>query len=106
MVVDLLQIDHLPQVCEGCVVGKQHRDSFPRGKAWRAKKALELVHSDICGPIDPQSNGSKQYFITFIDDFSRKTWVYFLQAKSDALSVFKSYKVLVEKELGKHIKIL
>lgn len=106
MVIDLPQIDHLPQVCEGCVVGKQHRDSFPKGKAWRAKKALELVHSDICGPIDPQSNGNKRYFITFIEDFSRKTWVYFLQAKSNAFSVFKSYKVLVEKELGQHIKIL
>ncbi|KAL5732893.1 hypothetical protein ACOSQ2_032585 [Xanthoceras sorbifolium] len=47
-------------------------------QSWRAKKALELVHSNLCGPITPISNESKKYIITFIDDFSRKTLVYLL----------------------------
>ncbi|CAL5403117.1 unnamed protein product [Camellia sinensis] len=106
MVSGLPQIDHVSQVCEGCVVGKQHRNAFPKGRAWRAKKVLELVHSDICGPINPPSNGNNRYFITFIDDFSRKTWVYFLQEKSEAFSAFKNYKALVEKEVGKAIQTL
>lgn len=51
MVMGLPQIQIPSQICEECVVGK-HRDHFSNGKSWRAKKVLELVHSDICGPID------------------------------------------------------
>lgn len=65
-----------------------------------------MVHSDICGPITPTSNGNKRYFISFIDDYSRKTWVYFLQAKSEAFATFKSFKALVENEAGRAIKVL
>jgi transposase InsO family protein len=64
-----------------------------------------LVHSDICGPINPASNGNKRYFITFIDDYSRKTWVYFLQEKSEACVLFKRFKAQVEKESGNSIKV-
>ena len=67
---------------------------------------LQLVHSDLCGPINPSSNGGKRYIITFIDDFSRKTWVYFLQAKSDAFEAYKSFKIMVEKEVVSQIKVL
>ena len=64
------------------------------------------MHSDLCGPIHPFSNGGKKYIITFIDDFSQKTWVYFLQDKSEAFTAFKNYKVLVEKEMDSSIKVL
>lgn len=106
LVTGLPHITCPTRVCEECVVGKQHRNPFPIAGAWRAKKILQLVHSDICGPINPVSNGHKRYFITFTDDFSRKTWVYFMEHKSEALGLFKSFKTLVEKESGKEIKIL
>ena len=106
MVTGLPQITSPSEVCEECVVSKQHRNQFPHGKSWRAKAALELVHSDIYGPITPCSNGGKRYILTFIDDFSCKSWVYFLQEKSEAYLAFKSYKALVEKEIGSPIKIL
>ena len=65
------------------------------------------MHSEICEPINPSSNGSKRYIITFIDDYySRKIWVYFLQEKFEAFVAFKSYKALVEKEIGSPIKVL
>lgn len=64
------------------------------------------MHSDICGPIKPLSNGVKQYLITFIDDFSRKTWVYFLQEKSKAFSTCKKFKARVENESEKAVKTL
>lgn len=104
MVAGLPQITTPSEVCEECVVSKQHRDSFPKGKSWRAKNVLELVHSDLCGPINPSSNGGKRYFMTFTDDYSRKTWVYFLQEKSEAFSTFKNFMTLVEKEADKSIK--
>ncbi|CAL9007503.1 unnamed protein product [Prunus brigantina] len=92
-------------VCEECMVGKQHRETFPKESSWRATRVLlQLVHSDICGPINPISNSSKRYFITFTDDFSRKTWTYFLAEKSEALVTFKKFKASVEKETGVFIK--
>ncbi|CAL2238396.1 unnamed protein product [Prunus armeniaca] len=96
MVTDLPRITCPTEVCE---VGKQPRETFPKGKAWRARRPLELVHSDICGPITPASNAGKRYFITFINDYSRKTWVYFLQEKSEALNAFKHFKAAVEKTI-------
>lgn len=86
--------------CTKCFVGKQHRDAIPKKSQWRASQKLQLVHADICGPITPNSNSNKGYFITFIDDFSRKVWIYFLVEKSEAYTTFKNYKSLVEKESG------
>lgn len=62
MVTGLPQITTPSQVCEDCDIGKQQRDSFPKGKAWRAKQPLELVHSDLCGPISPTSNGNEVFY--------------------------------------------
>lgn len=65
MMLGLPQITCPSRTCEECVMGKQHRDPFPRRNAWRAKEVLQLIHSDICGPINPVSNDRKRYFITF-----------------------------------------
>jgi GAG-pre-integrase domain len=70
-VTGLPSLEFEKQFCEGCVVGKHMRDSFGKAK-FRAKKHLELIHTDICGPITPASFGGRTYFITFIDDHSRK----------------------------------
>ena len=51
MVHGLPTIEDRDGTCEGCVLGKHHRQSFPKGVAWRAKKVLELVHTDVCGPM-------------------------------------------------------
>ena len=64
------------------------------------------MHADICGPVKPISNSKKRYLITFIDDFSRKTWVYFLTEKSEAFVVFKSFKIHVDKETNSFIRAL
>lgn len=64
---------------ECCILGKQHCESFPKGVAYRAKHPLELVHTDLFGPMRTQSIGGSCYFLTFIDDYRRKTWVYFLK---------------------------
>jgi hypothetical protein len=104
MVRGLPQINDPSNVCEECVTAKQHRESFPKESTWRANHILQLVHSDICGPLNPTSNSHKRYFITFTDDFSRKTWVYFLVEKSETIEVFKRFKAKVEKETEKFIQ--
>jgi hypothetical protein len=98
MVHGLPQIDSANHVYEGCVLGKQSRLSFPSGTSWRVKAPLQLVHTNTCGPLDPISFGGNKYFITFIDDFSRKSWVYFLKEKYSALVIFKNFKALIEAE--------
>nr|KYP39875.1 Retrovirus-related Pol polyprotein from transposon TNT 1-94 [Cajanus cajan] len=98
-------INILEGICETCEIGKKHRESFPTGKSWRARKPLEIVHSDLC-MVEIPTHGGSRYFITFIDDFSRKAWVYFLKQKSEACDAFKSFKAFVEKQSGCKIKAL
>jgi transposase InsO family protein len=103
---------HLPRLkenneaCEGCLLGKQHRLTFPTGETWRAKELLELIHTDVCGPMRTPSLHNNRYFILFIDDFSRMTWVYFMKEKSEVFGIFKKFKTFVEKQSGKCIKVL
>ena len=65
---------------------------------------LELIHTDICGPFPTVAWNGQQYFITFIDDFSRYGYVYLISEKSQSLDVFKSYKAEVKNQLSKKIK--
>ena len=62
---------------EGCIFGKQHRKSFS-DRTWKDSEHLALVHSNLCSPMETMSFGKAPYFLTFIYDFSRKTWAYFL----------------------------
>jgi hypothetical protein len=81
MVYGLPPIEPLKTTCESCILAKQHRKTFRVGESYRAKHPLEIVHSDLCGPMQTPSISGKLYFLTFIDDFSRKVWVYFLKYK-------------------------
>ena len=102
----LPSISHLDQVCEGCLLGKQFKKNFPKESRSRAQKPLELIHTDVCGPIKPSSLGKSNYFLLFIDVFSRKTRVCFLKEKSEVFENFKKFKALVEKESGLLIKAM
>ena len=75
-------------------------------KGARATDCLELVYSDVCGPINVQARGGYDYFVTFTDDYSRFGHVYLMRHKSDTFELFKEYRALVEKQLGKSIKTL
>ena len=75
------------------------------GKTPKADK-LELVHTDLWGPSPVASLGGSRYYITFIDDSSRKVWVYFLKNKSDIFETFKKWKAMVETETGLKVKCL
>ena len=83
-------------VCEGCIQGKLYRTLFPSEGGERASKSLELVHSDICGPFKTISMRGCLYFVTFIDDFSRKVWVYVLKSNGEVFAKFVEFKALVE----------
>jgi Reverse transcriptase (RNA-dependent DNA polymerase)/gag-polypeptide of LTR copia-type/Integrase core domain/GAG-pre-integrase domain/Domain of unknown function (DUF4219)/Zinc knuckle len=105
MVVGLPEIGEV-EFCESCVFGKQSRSSFPKGQAKRAENVLELVHADLCGPMQTESIGGSKYFLLFTDDFSRMSWIFFLHHKSETFQNFKKFKAVVEKQSGKNIKTL
>ena len=67
---------------------------------------LEMVHTDVWGPTPVSSLGGYRFYVTFIDDFSRKVWVYFLKHKSNVFSIFKKWKVEVENKTGLKVKCL
>ena len=103
MVKGLALLKAPEKLCKGCLIGKQHRESFPKQSQWRASHRLQLIHADICGPVTPESNNGKKYLITFIDDFTRKIWVFFLTEKSEAFVTFKNFQVTVENEINRRI---
>ena len=73
------------EFCEDCVLGKAQKQSFKKGKH-TSKGTLDYVHSDLWGaPTVVPSLAEKQYFITFIDDYSRKVWIYFQRTKDDEI---------------------
>jgi hypothetical protein len=63
--------------CDGCALGKMHRDEFPSNPDKKKRDVLDLVHTDVCGPMQTRSLGGAFYFLLFIDDCTRYTWVYF-----------------------------
>ncbi|KAK4388426.1 Retrovirus-related Pol polyprotein from transposon TNT 1-94 [Sesamum angolense] len=82
------------------------QEAIPFRNLWRAKAVLELIHTDVCGPMRTPSHEQNRYFILFIDDYSRMTWVYFMREKSEVFKVFKKFKNLVEKQSDRSIKVL
>jgi hypothetical protein len=100
MVTGLPLVSCKDGVCAGCVLDKHHQYSFDKRASWHASGLLQLVHSDLCGPLSSPSFSGCKYFLTFIDDFSRRTWVYFLKLKSEVFDKFLAYKALVEKQSG------
>ena len=101
----LFREGNMHHVCEACQFGKQTRLPFKK-ENFKSSYALQLVHSDVWGPTKELSIGGNKYYVTFIDDFTRKTWIYFMKNKSDVFYYFKIFKNQVENELDANIKVL
>jgi transposase InsO family protein len=79
--------------------------SFPNSDN-RAKGVLDIVHSDVCGPMSATSLSGYVYYVSFIDDYSCKTWIYLLKAKNEDFGKFKVFKALVENLIERKIMTL
>ena len=78
---------------------------FPSSDS-KAKEILEIVHSNICKPMSSNSLSRYAYYVYFIDDYSRKTWIYFLKTKDELFSKFKEFKAVIENHTENKIKTL
>jgi hypothetical protein len=91
---------------DGCVYGKHHRTPFPLSEGSCAKEILGLVHIDVYGTIAITFHGGVKYFLTFIDDFFRKTFFYTMKIKFGVFDKLKVFKVLVENQIRENIKVI
>ncbi|WP_139158356.1 DDE-type integrase/transposase/recombinase, partial [Enterobacter cloacae complex sp. GF14B] len=99
------KVDGMHKVCAACQFGKQSKGSFPHERNV-CKKPLEVVHTDVWGPTDTASIHGCRYYVSFIDDHTRKVWVYFMRNKSEVFGHFQDFKVMIEKETDMQIKTL
>ena len=90
-----LQLENL-EFCEHCLYKKQKRVGFLKDGHNLKEKPLELVHSDVFGLGELSSLGGAKFFVTFLDDCTRKVWIYMMANKSKVFSKFKVFKALVE----------
>jgi len=90
--------------CEVCITQKLTNSPFS-SRARRSQHCLDIIYSDLCGPMRTSSMGGAYYLITFIDDHSRWYQTYFLKSKDEAPSKFIEFKNLVENQTGRKIKI-
>ena len=85
--------------------GKNIKNLFLKSET-KTKGTLELIHSNVCGPMPSISLSGYEYYITFMDDYSIKTWIHFLKNKSEVFKKFKEFKSLIENQSEKRIKTL
>ncbi|GMF42324.1 unnamed protein product [Phytophthora lilii] len=71
-----------------------------------AKKLLEVIHSDVCGPMQTSTFGDKRYFVTFIDEYSHFCVVYLLRNKSEVADKFAEFVAFAKTQTGKVVKTL
>ncbi|KAG2758651.1 hypothetical protein Pcac1_g29243 [Phytophthora cactorum] len=94
------------ELCDGCALGKQTRVSYMKSSPNRAKQVLEVIHSDVCGPMQTSTFSGKRYFVTFTDDKSHFCVVYLLRNKSEVADKFAEFVAMAETQTGKRVKTL
>lgn len=89
--------------CKNCVYDKQNCVQF-YSSSHKFSDVLDLIHSNVFGPVKVPSISMSIFFVSFIDDYSRRTCIYFLKSKTQFFSWFKELKDLVENQTSKKIK--
>ena len=94
------------EFCDSCARGKALRKTPKPLKEIRAKRRLQLVYSDVCGPMSVETGTGERYVITFTDDYSRFSFVYFMARKSESFAMFMQFQAIVVGESGEEIGTL
>jgi hypothetical protein len=107
MVTGLVLEDKNPEFCVGCAYGKNHRSEFPwTDPRTRSEYPGDLVHSDLCGPMQVPSLGGALYFVLFKDDATGFRVVECIKSKPDTLGSFKRFISQLKRDIGRSLKIL
>jgi hypothetical protein len=92
--------------CEPCILGKMIEKSHNRIKDEYTKAPLELIHMDLCGPMQVHSLGNSKYVMVMVDSYSRRVFVEILHSKDEAFDCFVRFKNQKEIEIGSKIKTI
>lgn len=112
VVRSILRLHHLPyskesslsSVCNACQLGKSHQLPY-NISIHHTTRPLEIIHSDVWGPA-PLSVGGYKYYISFIDDFTKFTWIYLMVDRTDVQRIFLQFQAHVERLLDSKIKCI
>jgi transposase InsO family protein len=96
----------MKQVCESCIAAKMTRKPLPQQSESRSEKVLELIHTDVCGPMKTSTPRGNRYFMTLIDDYSKYSELYLLKNKSEVTAKVKEYVKLVQTKFNRTPKII
>ena len=91
--------------CEPCLMGKMTKTPFS-GTMERATDFLEIIHTDVCGPMSVEAHSGYRYFLTFTDDLSIYGYIYLMEHKSKTFEKFKEFQREVENHRNKKIKFM
>ena len=91
-------------ICDSCQKAKSHQLPYPISMSV-STKPLQLIFSDVWGPA-PTSVGRHTYYVSFIDDYSKFSWIYLLKKRSNVFQVFKNFQALVERKFDSKIIVV
>lgn len=100
-----VEVDNTAPFCDACVLGKMHRLPFPQSES-KTLRVGELVHADLCGPMEVNSLGNSKYFFLLKDDYSSFVKIYFIKNKSQVKDYFENFLLRFENETGKKVNVL
>jgi len=89
--------------CPGCEMGKQKRASFKTKQSFQVTEALHLLHMDLFGPVNVQTQTGKKYTLVIVDEYTRFCWVIFLRSKSEAATEIISFIKQVQLKYTKKV---
>ena len=92
--------------CESCQLGKHTRVWFPKRLDPRTKSPFDLVHIDVWGPSRSTSTLGFRYFVTFIDDYSRCTWLFLMKTRVKLFSIFQKFHAEIRTQFNTSIRVL
>lgn len=104
--LDKVNVDTTDKFCESYVLGKQTKLPFSAKNVTRSNRVLELIHTDVYGPVSEAAYDGSRYFVTFTDDYSRASMIYCMERKSEVFEKFKEFVAMVEAEHCKRVKRL
>ena len=106
MVRSLLVLKQVHNDFEACALGNIHREESPIRVENKKRDIVELVHTNLYGPMKTRSLGGALYFLLFLDECTKFSWVYFLSQKIHTFEYFKQFRTMIEKQTRNYIKIL
>ena len=101
----LFNKNSVPFSCETCQLAKQKRSTYPQ-LSYKPTTPFTIIHSDIWGPAKTKTQANARWFVTFIDDHTRTTWVYLMKEKSEVNQIFQSFYSYVKNQFHTSIQIL